>query len=111
MLLLIWESGRYSSAPWFIPFEWHHGARAFVLIHPHPACSTIFTQGGSVAKAILMDEFHVTVYALPRLAPPAYDAIRQALDDPRFKADLRRAVRTAFWKQLLPDQVRVTVTQ
>jgi uncharacterized tellurite resistance protein B-like protein len=64
-----------------------------------------------VAKAILMDQFHVTVYALPGLAASAYDAIRQALDDPRFQADLRRAVRTACRKHLSRDQVRVTVTQ
>jgi hypothetical protein len=82
-----------------------------VFIHPHPTYSTNFTQGGSVTKAIMMDEFHVTVYALPGLAPSAYDAIRRALDDPRFKADLRRAVRTAFRKHLSPDQIRVTVTQ
>jgi hypothetical protein len=64
-----------------------------------------------VAKAILMDEFHVTVYALPGLAPAAYEGIRQTLDDPRFKTDLRLAVRTAFRRHLPSDQVRVTVTQ
>jgi hypothetical protein len=42
---------------------------------------------------------------------PACDTIRQALDDPRFKRDLRRALRTAFRRHLPPDQIRVTVTQ
>jgi hypothetical protein len=64
-----------------------------------------------VAKAILMDEFHITVYVLPGLEPPAHDAIRRALDDRRFKADLRRAVRTVFRRHMPPDQVRVTITQ
>ena len=68
-------------------------------------------KGGSVAKAILMDEFHITVYALHGLAPPDYDAIRQVLDASHFKVALRRAVR-AVLRQYLPwDKVRVTVTQ
>jgi hypothetical protein len=46
-----------------------------------------------LAKRILMEEFHLTVLA-PRGLPQAeYDAMRQTLDDPRFHAQLRRAVR------------------
>jgi hypothetical protein len=109
---LIWDNTSYFVGP-MMPFP-SHGITgpvlscSFTLTRPIPR---FFTQGGSVAKAILMDEFHITVYALAGLAPPAYDAIRQALDDPRFKADLRRAVRTAFRRHLPSDQVRVTVTQ
>jgi hypothetical protein len=68
-------------------------------------------KGGSVAKAILMDEFHITVYALHGLAPPEYDAIRQVLDASRFKVALRRAVRTVLRQYLPWDKLRVTVTQ
>jgi hypothetical protein len=64
-----------------------------------------------VAKALLMDEFHITVYALHGLAPPDYDAIRQALDASHFKAALRRAIRIVMRRHLPWDKVRVTVTQ
>jgi hypothetical protein len=64
-----------------------------------------------VAKAILMDEFHITVYALRGLAPPDYDAICQVLDASRFKVALRRAVRTVLRRHLPWDKVRVTVTR
>jgi hypothetical protein len=70
-----------------------------------------FPTGGSVAKALLIDEFHITVYALHGLAPPDYDAIRQALDASHFKVALRRAVRTVLRRHLPWDTVRVTVTQ
>jgi hypothetical protein len=73
--------------------------------------SLMTTEGGSVAKALLMDEFHIRVFALHGLAPPDYDAIRQVLDASRFKIALRRAVRTVFRRQLPWDKVRVTVTQ
>ena len=64
-----------------------------------------------MAKALLMDEFHITVYALHGLAPPDYDAIRQALDASYFKVAPRRAVRTVIRRHLPWDTVRVTVTQ
>ena len=64
-----------------------------------------------MAKALLMDEFHLTVYALRGLAPLDYDAIRQALDASRFKTALRRAVRAIFRRHLPWDKVRVTVRQ
>jgi hypothetical protein len=68
-------------------------------------------KGGTVAKALLMDEFHITVYALRGLAPPDYDVIRQVLDAAHFKVALRRAVRTILRQHLPWDKVRVTVTQ
>ena len=64
-----------------------------------------------MSKAILMDEFHITVYALHGLAPPDYDSIRQVLDASRFKVALGRAVRTVLRQHLPWDKVRVTVTQ
>jgi hypothetical protein len=64
-----------------------------------------------VANALLMDQFHITVYALRGLVPPDYDAIRQTLDASHFKVALRRAVRTVLRRHLPWDKVRVTVTQ
>jgi hypothetical protein len=46
-----------------------------------------------VARRILVEEFHLTVYAPRSLATGEYDALRQALDDPLFRARLRRAIR------------------
>jgi hypothetical protein len=46
-----------------------------------------------VAKRLVLEEFHVTVYAPRGLPTREYDAMRQALDDPRFHARLRRAAR------------------
>jgi hypothetical protein len=46
-----------------------------------------------VAKRILMEEFHLTVYAARGLPAQGYNTMRQTLDDPRFHAQLRRAVR------------------
>ena len=64
-----------------------------------------------MAKALLMDQFHITVYALRGLAPPDYDTIRKVLDASHFKVALRRAVRTVIRRHLPWDKVRVTVTQ
>jgi hypothetical protein len=40
-----------------------------------------------------MEEFHLTVFAPRGLPQSEHDAIRQTLDDPRFHAQLCRAVR------------------
>ena len=42
-----------------------------------------------MARAVQMDQFHLTAYAPPDLAPAEYDAIRRTLDDARFRAALR----------------------
>jgi hypothetical protein len=39
-----------------------------------------------------MDEFHMTINAPRCIPPPESTAIRRALDDPAFRADLARAV-------------------
>jgi hypothetical protein len=46
-----------------------------------------------VARWIVMEELHLTVHAPRGLPDQEHDAMRQALDDPRFHAQLRRAVR------------------
>jgi hypothetical protein len=64
-----------------------------------------------VAKAILMDEFHLTIYAPPGLPQSAYEAIRPGLDDRRFRADLRRAIRDACLRHPPLDTIHFTVTR
>jgi hypothetical protein len=64
-----------------------------------------------VAKAIMMDEFHITIYAPSGLLPRDYDAIREVLDDPRFEPDLRRSVRSVFRRHLPLVKVRARVTR
>jgi hypothetical protein len=64
-----------------------------------------------MAKAILMEEFHLTVLAPRGLKDAAYDAIRRTLDGRRFQADLRRAVRAVVGQQSSLAKVRVAVTR
>ncbi len=63
-----------------------------------------------MAKMLLMEEFHVTVFAPRGLPEPKYMAIRQALDGRRFRADLGRAVRQVFrrYPTLRPVQVKLS---
>lgn len=64
-----------------------------------------------MAKFILIDEFHLTVYA-PRGQPATeYDAVRHTLDDPPFQTALRRTVRHVA--RQFPDlrKVRLTLTR
>ena len=62
-------------------------------------------------KAVLMDEFHLAVFA-PRGLPAAdYAAIRRTLNARRFRAALRGAVQQLCrWYPPLRD-VRITVTR
>lgn len=64
-----------------------------------------------MAKAILMDEFHVTVFARQGLPEATYTAIRETLDDARFHADLRRAVRDVFRRHPSLRKVRITISR
>jgi hypothetical protein len=64
-----------------------------------------------VAKGILMEEFHVSVYAPRGLPAVEYDAMRQVLTDAGFLAALRLAVRRVFRRHPPLDQVRVRLTR
>jgi hypothetical protein len=63
-----------------------------------------------MAKALLLDEFHLSVLA-PRGLPEAdYQAICRTLATARFHAELRRALR-AVWRahpSLGPTRVRIS---
>jgi hypothetical protein len=69
-------------------------------------------KGRTVATTnfLLMDEFRVTIYVPRGIPPPASDAIREALDDPAIRADLRRAVRDVIRRRPALGKVRVAVT-
>jgi hypothetical protein len=64
-----------------------------------------------MAKAILIDEFHLTVYAPAGLPEPEYDAIRRALDERRFQDDLRRAARDFCGHYPALDKARIRLTR
>jgi hypothetical protein len=57
-----------------------------------------------------MEEWHLTFFAPPGLDEAAYDAISRALDEARFRAELRRAVR-AVVRQPSLRQVRVWLSR
>jgi hypothetical protein len=64
-----------------------------------------------MSKTILLDEFHLSVRA-PRGLPEAeYAAMRRTLDDKRFQADLRRAVRALFRQYPALASARITLTR
>ena len=62
-------------------------------------------------RTVLMDEFHLAVYAPRELSPAEFTQLRRALDEPRLKALLRRAVRAVFNTRPGLGKVRVAVTQ
>ena len=64
-----------------------------------------------MAKRVLMDEFHVTVFAPRGLAAGEYDAIRRTLDDVRFQGVLRRAVCRVVRRFPALHKVRVALSR
>ena len=46
-----------------------------------------------MAKQMVMEEFHLTVFVPRGLQAQKYDAMRQMLDDPHFQKGLGRAIR------------------
>jgi hypothetical protein len=64
-----------------------------------------------MARAILVDQFHVTVLAQRGLRAGEYDELRRTLDEPRFRAALRRAARKVFRRYPSLAKVRVLVSR
>lgn len=60
---------------------------------------------------ILMDEFHIAVSVPRGLRAAAYRAIHRTLDDTRFRAALRRAIRSVVGRYPSLCKVRVTLTR
>jgi hypothetical protein len=59
---------------------------------------------------LLKDEFNASIFSPRGIPPPEFDAIRQALDAPTFRADLDRAVRAVIQQRPTLGKVRVTIT-
>ena len=64
-----------------------------------------------MAKLILMEEYHVTAYAPPSMTAAQFTAIRQALDERRFRALLRRTVRAVFRRHPALQQIHVRLSR
>lgn len=64
-----------------------------------------------MSKSILMEEFHLTVFAPAGLRPEAYRAICRTLDDARFRAALRRAIHSVLGKYSSLSKVRSHLTR
>jgi hypothetical protein len=58
-----------------------------------------------------MDEFHVSFFVPRGLAEAEYAAVRRALDQARFRADLRRAVRGVVANRPSLRKVRVRISR
>lgn len=63
-----------------------------------------------MAKTIMMDEFHVTVFAPGGLRKAEYAGISRALNGARFRRDLGRAVRAVFRRHPSLRKVRVRLS-
>jgi hypothetical protein len=64
-----------------------------------------------MAKAILIDEIHLSVRAPAGLPDAEYVSIRRTLDDRHFRAGLCRAVRAVFRHHPPLARARVTITR
>ena len=64
-----------------------------------------------MAKRLLMEEYHLTVFVPRGLREPQYRAIRRALDSRRFRTELGRAVRQAFRRYAALQQVRIQLSR
>ena len=64
-----------------------------------------------MAKAILMDEIHVTLFAPRELREEEYDAIHRTLTDQRFRGHLGQTVGDVVRRYPVLRIIRVTVTR
>jgi hypothetical protein len=64
-----------------------------------------------MAKAVVIEEFHLTVTAPRGLSEAEYAAARRALDAPAFRAGLRRAVGELFQRRPALARVRFTLSR
>lgn len=62
-------------------------------------------------KSVLMDQFHLTIYAPHALSKPEFNAISHALHETRFLTALRRALRNVFRRHPALAQVRVKLSR
>ena len=79
---------------------------------PEPVALKIISgKGGTLAKFILIEEFHLTIAAAPNQPQHIYDAIAHALGNPRLHAALRRAIRDLFQRDPALRAARLRLTR
>jgi hypothetical protein len=64
-----------------------------------------------MAKNVLMEEYHVTVYAPSKLKEAAYNAIHRTLTGKRFRAALGRAVEAVVRRHPSLHHIRISITR
>lgn len=64
-----------------------------------------------MAKNILMEELHLTVYVPPKLTKAQYDAIRRALNGKQFRDALDQAVADLVRRYPSLNKTRFTLTR
>ena len=64
-----------------------------------------------MAKNVLMDEFHVSFLAPHNLSPAEYVGVRHTLDEPYFRALLKRAVKNVAGRFPSLNKVRVRLSR
>lgn len=62
-------------------------------------------------KVVLMDEFHLTLFAPRKLLRAAFDAIHQTLDDLDLHARMRRSIHRLFRRYPALQKVRIRVSR
>ena len=64
-----------------------------------------------MAKTVLIEEYHLTVYVPGELPPTATDAVRRVLGSRQFRDRLRRAIVGVFRQDLTLASARVMVSR
>ena len=64
-----------------------------------------------MARNLLIDEFHLTLFAPRRLKEEEYEAIYETLNDAQFLTQLRRTVRDVVRRYPSLSKVRVSITR
>jgi hypothetical protein len=64
-----------------------------------------------MARSVLMEEFHLTVYAPGKLSAAEYGAIHRTLNGRRFRAALDRAVKEVVRRYPSLKKARFTLTR
>ena len=64
-----------------------------------------------MAKRLLMEEYHLTVFAPSGFREAEYRAVRRALDSRRLRLELGRAVRQVFHRYPALQQVRMQLSR